>query len=50
VNEFDKFVVNEYIKLLERMNSVEDLEQERLRVAWALSSRKEILKEKMETV
>jgi hypothetical protein len=49
MNEFDKFVVNEYIKLLERMNSIEDLEQEKLRVAWAISSRKEILKEKMET-
>ena len=45
MNEFDKFVVNEYIKLLERMNSIEDLEQEKLRVAWAISSRKEILKE-----
>jgi hypothetical protein len=45
MNEFDKFVVNEYIKLLERLPTEEALEQERLRVAWALSSRKEILKE-----
>ena len=50
MNEFDKFVVNEYIKLLERLPTEEALEQEKLRVAWAISSRKEILKEKMETV
>jgi len=47
MNDFDKFVVNEYIKLLERMNSIEDLEQEKLRVAWAISSRTEILKEQL---
>jgi len=45
MNEFDKFVVNEYIKFLERLDKIEDLDQEKLRVAWAIDCRKEVLKE-----
>ena len=50
MNEFDKFVVNEYIKLLERLPTEEALDQERLRVLWTVSQQREILREKAETV
>jgi hypothetical protein len=48
MNEFDKFVINEYIKLLERLPTEEALDQERLRVAWTISQQREVLREQQE--
>ena len=38
--------VNNYLKLIENMDSLTDLEQERSRIEWAIECRKEVLKEK----
>ena len=38
--------VNKYLKLIENMDSFTDLEQERLRIEWAIECRKKVLKEK----
>jgi len=37
--------ISKYIKLIERMDNLGDLEQERMRIEWAIASRKEVLKE-----